>query len=467
MKIHNVRLGFATNSSSSHSLIFMPNNNLGDEILNDPGEFGWEPFTLASKEAKSIYVAAQLSQQLKQMHLPESAHKAIIQAWTGVEDYEGYVDHQSVYDLPKDFKGNFVHEGFFKAFKDFMLRDDVVILGGNDNDGHHPLSERGGFNLPIPTDYSGNTVARDQNGWFTLFHRDSGAKFRVSFDQPTDFKPTKSVAPELVDIKITDWCDAGCSYCYQNSTTKGQHADFSYMQHLVYALEKLEVFEVALGGGEPTKHPDFIKILKMFKDHSIVPNFTTRSEDWLKDGSAKEIISMVGACAVSINKAEDIIRFSDLAVAAGIKPTKMHFQYVMGADADDNFKSIVETLNKLRDRDEDHREHQLTLLGFKTVGRGTKFKQFHYGNWMATAQGYMKAVSIDTALAQQSIETLKDMKIPEYMYGVSEGDFSMYIDAVNHVAGPSSYCDEEKYVNTDKGSIYKIDDNIKEIFSKF
>jgi hypothetical protein len=162
MRIHNVRLGFATNSSSSHSLIFMPNNNMGDEILNDTGEFGWEPFTLASKDAKNMYVAAQLSMQLQHMHLPESAHKAIIQAWTGVENYEGYIDHQSVYDFPKDFHGNFLHEGFFKAFREFMLKDGLVILGGNDNDGTHPLEGQGegAFTLPFPQAYRGDTIAR-------------------------------------------------------------------------------------------------------------------------------------------------------------------------------------------------------------------------------------------------------------------------------------------------------------------
>jgi hypothetical protein len=178
-------------------------------------------------------------------------------------------------------------------------------------------------------------------------------------------------------------------------------------------------------------------------------------------------MEQVGACAVSVNNAQDIFKFSNLAVDAGVKPEKIHFQYVMGADADDNFTNIVKALNALREGEKNPRHHQLTLLGFKTVGRGTKFKQFHYGNWMQTAQGYMKAVSIDTALAQQSIEALKAMKIPEYMYGVSEGDFSMYIDAVNHVAGPSSYCDESKYVDMDKASVYNLDTSIKDIFSKF
>ena len=48
MKIHNVRLGHATNSSSSHSIIFDPVSKATD----DYDDFGWSFFTLASKEAK-------------------------------------------------------------------------------------------------------------------------------------------------------------------------------------------------------------------------------------------------------------------------------------------------------------------------------------------------------------------------------------------------------------------------------
>lgn len=34
-------------------------------------------------------------------------------------------------------------------------------------------------------------------------------------------------------------------------------------------------FQVALGGGEPTEHPDFIEVLKTFKEMEIEPNYTT------------------------------------------------------------------------------------------------------------------------------------------------------------------------------------------------
>ena len=35
------------------------------------------------------------------------------------------------------------------------------------------------------------------------------------------------------------------------------------------------VFQVAIGGGEPLEHPDFLKIIDATLQRKIVPNFTT------------------------------------------------------------------------------------------------------------------------------------------------------------------------------------------------
>ena len=48
-----------------------------------------------------------------------------------------------------------------------------------------------------------------------------------------------------MDLKITDWCDAGCAWCHEGSTLRGRHAD------LDEALELLSVLpagaEIAIG----------------------------------------------------------------------------------------------------------------------------------------------------------------------------------------------------------------------------
>lgn len=52
-----------------------------------------------------------------------------------------------------------------------------------------------------------------------FFDRRNGTKLRFAIG-----KYEKASKPELVDIKISDYCSYGCSWCYQGSTTLGQHS---------------------------------------------------------------------------------------------------------------------------------------------------------------------------------------------------------------------------------------------------
>ena len=57
MNLYNIRFGFATNSSSTHSIVFVsPNTSIEDSEITD-NEFGWGNFVCASKESKQHYLA--------------------------------------------------------------------------------------------------------------------------------------------------------------------------------------------------------------------------------------------------------------------------------------------------------------------------------------------------------------------------------------------------------------------------
>ena len=65
MKIHNIRMGLATNSSSTHSLIFMhPGVQLATDEYSD---FGWGNFTAADIESKENYLGGVLRYNLKEL----------------------------------------------------------------------------------------------------------------------------------------------------------------------------------------------------------------------------------------------------------------------------------------------------------------------------------------------------------------------------------------------------------------
>lgn len=464
MKIFNVRERFATNSSSSHSIIFLKGGASDDEAN---GDFGWNFFTAASQEAKSLYLAALLNSNLHGL-VPDEAKKEIISSWLSPGVYpeaEGaYVDHQSVIVFPMQWDEKMLHKEFFDYFTAFMMRDDVVVLGGNDNtDEKHPLAGLGKeveMDLPLECGREGLVARRDTRGNFwTVFNRNSGTKVRFALDKEVQF-PTKSEAPELADIKITDYCPFGCAFCYQGSTAKGAHAELSTIKNLAKKLGELQCFEVALGGGEPTMHPDFEKILAIFRKNHIIPNFTTRTLNWMTQPNAESILKKCGAFAFSVQSAKDVTDLST-ALQASKHLTKGIAQYVMGSTDLAEFERILE---------ETHSKNiSITLLGYKTTGRGSEFKPHDYSGWLATVRKvynkpWMK-LGIDTALAEEYEKQLKTNHVSNITYSTKEGKFSMYVDAVANKVGPSSFCNQLEMRKLDLAKMSSS--SLQEKFSAF
>jgi len=168
-------------------------------------------------------------------------------------------------------------------------------------------------------------IRRHIDDYNFIADQESGMTFRwgKTFNDNPSFAPI----PELVDISISNHCTKGCDFCYRNS-----RPDNSFMSIVdyEYALDCLNhptygnVFQVALGGGEPLEHPDFIELLNITKDHNIVPNFTTNG-GLLTPNFSNKIRNKVGAVAVSINNLDNI-DYSNIAylIETGIR-TNIHY----------------------------------------------------------------------------------------------------------------------------------------------
>lgn len=171
MKIKAIRRGFANNSSSTHSIIFVSDEAKVQTIKDKgaDGEFGWNFFTAKTREAKEAYLFINMiesieskrpieikfvdwdeSQEIKKEFvislLEKKAHLfSFFRTWQALlEGYKGgdlgYVDHQSVIDLPLDKSGKFISFEFYAAFCKEILKPNYLILGGNDNtEDSHPL----------------------------------------------------------------------------------------------------------------------------------------------------------------------------------------------------------------------------------------------------------------------------------------------------------------------------------------
>ncbi len=88
--------------------------------------------------------------------------------------------------------------------------------------------------------------------------------------RPVAFSPV----PETVDVSVTDACSFGCSYCYQDSRPRRPHAPRDLVSTIIRGFDQ-PPYQVAIGGGEPTQHPDFEWILREARALGTVPNYTT------------------------------------------------------------------------------------------------------------------------------------------------------------------------------------------------
>ncbi len=455
MKIHNVRAGFATNSSSSHSIVMIPSGAQVHDDEQDRFNYGWEQFTLATRDSKTAYFAAQLWQPLVSSGIESETAIQLLNTWLGT-DYtaseleSGHVDHQSAWGI---FSSNEAQNpNFVQALYTYVMRDDVVILGGNDNsDGQTPPD--GSFSTPL-TDgimsWSHKRVRQDGDYW-ALFDGRSGNKVRFSINEDAEY--TKSTYPELTDLKLTDFCPSGCEFCYQGSTKQGLHGSLDNIMLSIDALSKMGVFEIAYGGGEPTEHPNFAEILQYTHERNIVPNFTTFGVAWALDPLIAEAVSKaVGAIGVSVHSSKDLNKVDKIRDNL-IKTLKtrghrhvhvphMVAQHVVGSV---DLSETADILERCWQEGID-----VLLLGYKKVGFGENYAPYEMEgldtllrlrqdkskvSWNAN----FSMLGVDTAFVQQFDSILQELGIPSVLKTSEEGKFSMYIDAVTMRQGPSSY----------------------------
>ena len=152
----------------------------------------------------------------------------------------GTIDHQSIIDLPKDIDNKLTSLDYIKELKELFNREDVLVLGGNDNSDEFRLPNTN--EIILVSGWQNNICRYDiRYDFFTLFNTETGAKLRFS----KDFKNiTKSSSPELVDLKITNHCDKGCNFCYQNSCATAKKEISSNTYNILSALSELNVLRL-------------------------------------------------------------------------------------------------------------------------------------------------------------------------------------------------------------------------------
>ena len=133
-------------------------------------------------------------------------------------------------------------------------------------------------------------------GYYHIFDSNSGVAIRWGANDKDPF--WREEGPELLDVAITNFCERECEFCYRKASKHGIFMEISLFEEVLRQAESAGVQQIALGGGNPNQHPDFIKFLKMANEHHIVPSYTTNGQ-----GMTDEIYQATkkygGAVAVS------------------------------------------------------------------------------------------------------------------------------------------------------------------------
>lgn len=263
------------------------------------------------------------------------------------------------------------------------------------------------------------------NSSITLFRDGTKIKIPISKEFPKRF--------ETVDIKITDHCDAGCSYCHENSTTQGQDALFGNLCEIINSY-LLPYTEIAIGGGNPLDYAELDKFLWFCKKQAMIPSITVNSYhinhnsagrlDWfIRNG----LIHNIG---ISYNK--------------NFYGTKKIMDNELYSFRNKVVYHLIYGVNDIPELVELYDLKAVLVLGYKFHGRGKKGKGLQIVNNLPDPEKlkeYIFSTNIKWCFDTLAVEQLKLDKNSIFYMG-DEGEHSLYIDAVKSEYSQCSYSEK-------------------------
>lgn len=212
--------------------------------------------------------------------------------------------------------------------------------------------------------------------------------------------------PENADIKITDYCDAGCAYCHENSTIKGVHGD---LRRIEKTLDSLHAgTEMAVGGGNALAHPDLIWFLEKLKSKGVLANITINQKhlrpykDLICKLVAENLVHGIGISLVDSSNKEDF-DFIDML------GNNVVIHAIAGVLDEKDFEVL--------------KGRKILILGYKNLRRGSSFLEKDFVNinhrmdmlrdvWLTQLRKDCKVVSFD-CLAIEQLDPKKNLNISQ------------------------------------------------------
>lgn len=245
------------------------------------------------------------------------------------------------------------------------------------------------------------------------------------------------VHPESMDIKITNYCDLGCSYCHELSTTSGKHCDVDVLIDTLVKANMPKGIELALGGGNPLAHPNIFELLKSLKTLGFICNITINQnhlERYLSDIELLINLDLVKGIGISLQDVNNLDSIKHIQTLSN----NVVIHTIAGVNKVNDISVLLANLPYTK----------VLVLGYKEFGRGVTYynsnKPIIYANiqeWYKYLPRYFGEciVSFDNlAIEQLNVKRYFTKEGWDKFYMGDDFTFTMYIDAVNQEYAPTS-----------------------------
>lgn len=246
---------------------------------------------------------------------------------------------------------------------------------------------------------------------------------------------------ENIDLKITNFCENNCEFCYAESNVQGRDADYEDVKAIIDSMKPYT--EIAIGGGNVLTYARLEEVLRYAKSKNIIANITVRDIDIL--GKYRDLFEnicnerLVRAVGVSITDVENL-RKIDLIETNRIQ---LIAHMIIGIHTIEDIKTVI--TNSGFDG--------VLLLGYKSIGKGLKYYEDNKDKIVKRIANIQSSdlMEIDTykkiAFDNLAIDQLKLDVEHKYcdIYQGEDGKFSMYIDLVESKYAKSSLVENKEY----------------------
>lgn len=492
--LKNFRRGLATNSSSTHSLIYRNDGELFKDLdIFELNYYGRCDSTIAaSRDAKIKYVLAAIMYNEPLVRIMSEIYPEMKQYFPLIKDAFNNDEYDDE-SFGMYCRGSLSFEGNLEASVDYLRNvidnKEIVIVGGSDEMDFVYDTISGHVEVPDPDmvrygDRSGKRgVTKNGNYWvgygdtYDFVHKkdDDGyyekRAIKDSFCGRIRFATSEDEIvpeyPELIDLRITNKCDNGCPFCFMDSDMQGKHADINFLVYqVINAMGEPEVTkrnrcEFSIGGGSVILYPELETLLKAIHQKGHIANVTINIKDCEKimnDNNLARIfkyyVDGIGVSVFSVDDVKTLSKF-DQFFNNNMSAYQDEYKYIVAHLIPEliGVKTTKDIQKAVYD-DKDLCCHFL-YLGYKTNGRGSNVEVKEFTRDELDDLFDKAYAHIDTTFANRYWWYIKDNFSTGQTITLNEGEFSMYVDGVEKNAYKSSYQLDKPY-NMDYD---KLDEN--------